>query len=91
MQEPSAIEDPEMLFDEKDMGDEGRRMYDSVLILELRCNFGPPESAELASVTKELAPKLGPELAAPLGIPRFMSTAEGLRIPDLPAADIKLS
>lgn len=51
------------LLDENDMGDAGMRMYDSVLKLELLRRFGPPESPELASVTNELTPALGPGLA----------------------------
>lgn len=47
-----------MLLDEKDMGDAGRCKYGSLLMLVL-CRCGPPESAELASVTNELAPILG--------------------------------
>lgn len=32
-------------------------------MLALLCNRGPPEKAEFASVTNELAPTLGPEFA----------------------------
>jgi hypothetical protein len=52
-----------ILFDVNDMGDVGNRMYDSVLMLTLLSRWGPPGSAEFASVTEELAPTLGPEFA----------------------------
>ena len=69
------------------MGDAGRRMYDSVLKLALLWRCGPPESPELASVTNELAPALGPEvgtlfktvlLASPDIGPRFERPAPGV-------------
>jgi hypothetical protein len=50
-----------MLLDEKDMGEAGRRMYDSVFMLALLCIWGPPDRHELASVTSELTPILGPD------------------------------
>lgn len=68
-----------MLLDENDMGEAGRRKYDSVLMLALLCKWGPPESTEFASVTKELAPTLGPEFATPLKTALFMSPETGPR------------
>lgn len=50
-----------ILFEENDMGDAGRRIYESVLKLPLLCKLGPPDKPEFASVTNELAPTLGPE------------------------------
>lgn len=35
-------------------------------MLELLCNCGPPERDEFASVTRELAPMLGPDEFAAL-------------------------
>lgn len=63
---PSRTDEPEILIllEENDMGEAGSRLYDSAFILALRCKWGPPESAEFASVTKELAPTLSPEFAA---------------------------
>lgn len=58
---PSITEDPDMLLDENDIGEAGRRMNESAFMLVLGCNWAPPESDELASVTKELTPMLGPE------------------------------
>ena len=69
-----------MLLDEKDMGDAGKRIYDSVLMLALLCKWGPPESAEFASVTKELAPTLGPEFATLLKTALFMSPETGPKL-----------
>ena len=66
-----------ILLEEKDMGDAGKRMYDSLLMLALLCKWGPPESTEFASVTKELAPTLGPEFATPLKTALFMSPETG--------------
>jgi hypothetical protein len=43
-------EEPEMLFDENDIGEAGTRMNESVFMLVLGCNFAPPENDELASV-----------------------------------------
>lgn len=74
MEPPSTTEAPDILFDEKDMGDAGKRKYGSVLMLALLCSCGSPENAELASVTKELAPILGlAEFAAVFKIPWFIS------------------
>lgn len=58
--EPSITQESDVLFDENDMGEAGRRMHGSLLMLALRCNC-VPERAELASLTIELAPTLGPE------------------------------
>lgn len=66
MDEPSMTEEQEMLLEEKDSGDAGRCVYDSLFMLELLCNCGPPEREELASVTRELAPILGPDEFAAL-------------------------
>lgn len=52
-----------ILLELNDIGDAGSRIYESVLKLVLLCKLGPPESPEFASVTKELAPTLGPEFA----------------------------
>lgn len=58
-----------MLFEENDNGEAGNLMYDSVLALALLWIRGPPPPPlpplrpELASVTSELAPILGPEVA----------------------------
>lgn len=49
-----------MLLDEKDIGEAGMRMYDSLFMLALLCIWGPPDRHELASVTSELTPTLGP-------------------------------
>lgn len=68
-----------MLLDENDMGEAGKRKYDSVLMLALLCKWGPPESTEFASVTKELAPTLGPEFATLLKTALFMSPETGPR------------
>ena len=54
-------EEPEMLLDENDIGDAGTRINESPFMLVLGCNWAPPESDELPSVTKELTPMLGPE------------------------------
>ena len=48
--EPSMTEEPEMLFDENDIGDAGTRMNESVFMLLLGCNWAPPVNDELASV-----------------------------------------
>lgn len=74
----STTEDPEMLFDENDIGDAGTRMNESAFMLVLDCNWAPPESDELASVTKELTPMLGPEeLVVVTGAPPVMSLGMG--------------
>jgi hypothetical protein len=72
-------EEPEMLLDEKDMGEAGRRMYGSLFMLALLCIWGPPDRHELASVTSELTPTLGPaEWAVPLGtVPILFMSATG--------------
>jgi hypothetical protein len=62
-----------ILFDVNDIGDVGNRMYDSVLMLTLLCRWGPPGSAEFASVTKELAPTLGPEFTTLFKTALFIS------------------
>lgn len=71
-----------ILLDENDMGDAGagRRIYDSVLMLALLCKRGPPESAEFASVTKELAPTLGPEFPTLFKTVLFTSPETGPRL-----------
>lgn len=69
-----------ILLEENDMGDAGRRIYDSVLMLALLCKWGPPEKAEFASVTKELAPTLGPEFATLFNIALLMSPETGPRL-----------
>lgn len=66
-----------MLFELNDIGDAGKRMYDSVLMLALLCKCGPPERAEFASVTNELAPTLGPELATLSKTALFISPETG--------------
>lgn len=87
-----------MLFDEKDMGEAGKRIYDSVLMLALLCKWGPPEKAEFASVTKELAPTLGPEFAtlfntalftSPETGPRFGRPAPGIELDEFPYDELK--
>lgn len=86
-EEPSTIEEPKTTLEEKDMGEAGSRADDSLLMLVLLCNRGRPESAELASVTSELAPILGPEEFVPLfRAPQFISREEGPR-PDWPFPD----
>lgn len=42
-------------------------------MLTLLCKWGPPERAEFASVTKELAPTLGPEFATLFNTALFIS------------------
>lgn len=81
-EDPSTTDEPEilMLLDEKDMGDAGKRIYESVLMLALLCKWGPPEKAEFASVTKELAPTLGPEFATLFNIALFISPETGPRL-----------
>lgn len=54
------------------------RMYDSVLKLELLRRSGPLESPELASVTNELTPALGPGLATPFKNALLASPETGL-------------
>ncbi|RWW46656.1 hypothetical protein BHE74_00047400 [Ensete ventricosum] len=61
---PSITKESDVLFDENDMGEAGRRTHGSLLMLALRCNC-VPERAELASLTIELTPKLGPEESPP--------------------------
>jgi len=61
MMEPSMTEEPEVLLDENDIGEAGTRMNESQFMLLLGCNWAPPESDELVSVTKELTPMLGPD------------------------------
>lgn len=61
------------------MGDAGKRKYESVLLLALLCNRGPPDSAEFASVTNELAPTLGPEFATLFRTALLMSPETGPR------------
>lgn len=87
-----------ILLDEKDMGDAGKRIYDSVLMLALLCKWGPPESAEFASVTKELAPTLGPEFAtlfktvlfmSPETRPRLARPVPGIELDELPNDEVK--
>jgi hypothetical protein len=74
MMELSTTEEPDMLFDENDIGDAGTRMNESAFMLVLGCNWAPPESDELASVTKELTPMLEPEeIVVVTGTPPFMS------------------
>lgn len=78
MMEPSITEESDVLFDENDIGEAGRRMHGSLLMLALRCNC-VPERAELASLTIEFAPTLGPEeFPALLRIQLVMSTDTGL-------------
>ena len=78
-QEPSITDEPEILilFDVNDMGDAGNRKYESVLTLALLCKWGPPERAEFASVTKELAPTLGAEFATLFKAALFISPETG--------------
>lgn len=66
-----------ILLEENDMGDAGSRIYDSELKLPLRCKLGPPDKPEFASVTNELAPTLGPELATLCKTLLLMSTDRG--------------
>lgn len=86
------------MFEEKDIGDAGKRMYESVLMLALLCKCGPPDSAELASVTKELAPTLGPEFAtlfkttlfmSPETVPRLGRPVPGTELEELPNEELK--
>lgn len=69
-----------ILLDEKDMGEAGKRMYESVLMLALLWRCGPPESPEFASVTNELAPTLGPELATLFKIVLLTSPETGPKL-----------
>lgn len=64
-----------------------------MLKLALLCKLGPPESAELASVTRELAPTLGAEfvtlfktalLISPETRPRFERPVPGIELDELP-------
>lgn len=80
------------------MGEAGKCKYESVLKLALLCKWGPPESAELASVTKELAPTLGPEFAtlfktalfiSPETGPRFERPVPGIVLDELPKDELK--
>ena len=86
------------MFDVNDMGDAGKRKYESVLMLALLCKWGPPENAEFASVTKELAPTLGAEFAtlfktalfiSPDTRPRFERPAPGTALDELPNDELK--
>lgn len=88
MEHPSITEEPDML-EEKDMGEAGSRIYDSLLKLVLLCNCETPESAELASVTRELAPTLGPEVFPVLLSIWLISLEAGPR-PEQRFADIEL-
>lgn len=67
-------------------------------MLALLCKWGPPESAEFASVTKELAPTLGPELAtlfnaalfiSPDTGPRFERPVPGIELEEFPKDELK--
>lgn len=69
-----------ILLEENDMGDAGNRIYESVLKLALLCKWGPPDNAEFASVTKELAPTLGPEFATLFNTALFISPETGPRL-----------
>ena len=60
-----------------------------MLTLALLCKWGPPERAEFASVTKELAPTLGAEfvtvfktalLISPETGPRFLVQREDAKV-----------
>lgn len=78
-----------MLLEVNDIGEAGKHKYDSVLMLALLCKWGPPESAEFASVTKELAPTLGPEFATLFNTALFMSPETGPRF-ERPVPGIEL-
>ena len=81
MMDPSMTDEPDMLLDENDIGEAGRRMNESAFMLVLCWNWAPPESDELQSVTKELTPILGPEEFAELtGMLPFMSLATNPRL-----------
>jgi hypothetical protein len=69
-----------ILFDVNDRGDAGNLKYESPLMLALLCIWRSPESAEFASVTKELAPTLGAELATLFKIALFISPETGPRL-----------
>lgn len=69
-----------ILLEENDMGDAGNRIYESVLKLALLCKWGPPDNAEFASVTKELAPTLGPEFATLFNTALLISPETGPRL-----------
>uniref|UniRef100_A0A0A9F3T4 Uncharacterized protein n=1 Tax=Arundo donax TaxID=35708 RepID=A0A0A9F3T4_ARUDO len=85
MMELSMTEEPEMLFDENEIGEAGTRMNESAFMLVLGCNWAPPESDELASVTKELTPMLGPEeFVVLIGAPPFMSLGTSPRLEHAP-------
>lgn len=85
MMEPSMTEEPEMLLDENDIGEAGTRMNESPFMLVLCCNWAPPESDELASVTKELTPMLGPEeFVVLIGTLPFTSLATSPRLEHAP-------
>lgn len=58
-------------------------------MLALLCNWGPPESAEFASVTNELAPTLSPEFATLFKTVLFMSPETEPRL-GRPVLEIKL-
>lgn len=67
-------------------------------MLALLCRWGPPESPELASVTNELAPTLGPELATLFKIvllaspetgTRFERPAPGIEFGEFPKDELK--
>lgn len=73
-------------------------MYESVLKLALLCKWGPPESAEFASVTKELAPTLRAEFAtlfktalliSPETGPIFDRPVPGTEFDELPKDELK--
>jgi len=79
--EPSMTEEPEVLLDENDIGEAGTRMNESPFMLVLGCNWASPESDELVSVTKELAPMLGPdEFVVLIGTLPFISLATSPRL-----------
>jgi len=74
-------EEPEVLLDENDIGEAGTRMNESPFMLVLGCNWASPESDELVSVTKELAPMLGPdEFVVLIGTLPFISLATSPRL-----------
>lgn len=58
-------------------------------MLALLCKLGPPDRAELASVTKELAPTLRPELATVFKAALLTSPEMGPRL-DRPDPGIEL-
>lgn len=78
---PSMTDEPEMLMllEENDIGEAGKHKYEDsllllLLMLALRWRWGPPpDKDEFASVTRELAPTLGPEFATLFRTALFMS------------------